>query len=75
LQLQNGVREQVSRDEFGRHMFLAIKEKRFAKRVIKRLMHSHSAVSAEKPGLSGNALYREVLLHSQQVDPLRADQI
>lgn len=56
-------------------MFLAIKEKRFAKRVIKRLLKSHSAVTAEKPGLSGNALYREVLLHSRLVDPARADLI
>ena len=55
-------------------MFLAIKEKRFAKRVIKRLLKSYSAVSAEKPGLSGKALYREVLLH-EQVEPLRVDQI
>jgi hypothetical protein len=57
------------------HMFLAIKEKRFAKRVTKRLLKSHSAVSAENPGLSGKALYREVLLHKQQVDPSRVDQI
>ena len=56
-------------------MILAIKEKRFAKRVVKRLLKSYSAVSAEKPGLSGNALYREVLLHTKQVDPPRADQI
>lgn len=56
-------------------MFLAIKEKRFAKRVIKSLLKSHSEVSAENPGLSGRPLYREVLLHSEQVDPPRADQI
>ena len=56
-------------------MFLAIKEKRFAKRVIRRLLESHSAVSAERPDLSGKALYREVLLHTQQVDPSCVDQV
>jgi len=56
-------------------VFLAIKERRFAKRAIKRLLKSHSEVRTENPGLSGNALYREILLHSQQVDPPRADQI
>ncbi len=56
-------------------MFKAIKEKRFAKRIIKRLLKSHFAVSVEKPGLSGNAFYREVLLHAQQVDPSDVDQL
>ena len=56
-------------------MFLAIKEKRFAKRISKRLLKSHSAVSAKKPGLSGKDLYREVLLHAQQVDPSRVDEV
>lgn len=56
-------------------MFLAFKEKRFAKRVIKHLLETYSAVSAENPGLSGRALYREVLLHTQQIDPLLVGQI
>jgi hypothetical protein len=56
-------------------MFLAFKEKRFAKRVIKHLLETFSAVSAENPDLSGKALYREVLLHTQQIDPLLVDQI
>ena len=56
-------------------MFLAMKEKRFAKRAVRRLLKSHSAVSAEKPELTGKALYREVLLHTQQVDPSRVDQV
>ena len=56
-------------------MFLAIKEKRFAKRVIKRLLETYSVVSAENPGLSGKALYREVLLHTHQIEPLLVDQI
>ena len=56
-------------------MFLAFKEKRFAKRLVKRLLKSYSAVSVEKPELSGEVLYGKVLLHTQQVDPVRVDQI
>lgn len=56
-------------------MFLAIKERRFAKRVTKCLLESYSVVSAEKPDLSDRALYREVLLHTQKVDPQHVDQI
>ena len=57
------------------HMFLAIKEKRFAKRAIKRLLKLHSAVSAENLGLSGSALYRAVLLHTQRLEPSRVDEM
>lgn len=56
-------------------MFLAFKEKCFAKRIIKRLLKSYSAVSAGNPELSNKALYREVLLHTKQVDQSRVDQI
>jgi len=56
-------------------MFLATREKLFARRAIKRLLKSHSTVSAEKPGLSGEALYREVLLHARQADPAQVDEI
>jgi len=56
-------------------MFLALKEKRFAKRIIKLLLKSHSAVSVENPDLSGDALYRKVLLHTKQVDPSDIDQL
>ncbi len=56
-------------------MFLAFKEKRFAKRVIRRLLQRYSAVSAENPDLSGRALYREILLRTQQIDPLLVDQM
>lgn len=56
-------------------MILAIKEKRFAKRIIKRLLKSHSIVSARNSELSGHALYREVLLHTENVDPSRVDQV
>ena len=56
-------------------MFLAFKEKRFAKRVIKRLLEAYLTVSAENPALSDKALYREVLLHTQQVNLSRVDQM
>jgi len=60
---------------FWHYLLLAIKEKRFAKRVIRCLLKSHAAVSVEKSGLSGKALYREALLRTEQVDPSRVDQI
>jgi len=60
---------------FWHYLLLAVKERRFAKRVAKRLLKSYSAVSADKLDLSGKALYREVLLHTQQVEPSRVDQI
>ena len=56
-------------------MFSAIKEKRFAKRATRCLLGSYSAASAENPDLSDRALYREVLLHPQKVDPHHVDQI
>lgn len=56
-------------------MFLAIKEKQFVKRVVKRLLVSYSAVGADNAGISDRALYREVILHSQLVDPSRVDRI
>ena len=56
-------------------MFQAIKESRFAKRVVRLLLESHLAISAKNPGLSGEPLYREVLLHTKQVDPPHADQL
>ena len=49
-------------------IFLAFKEKRFAKRLIKSLLEPYSTVSMEKLELSGKSLYREVLLHTQQAD-------
>jgi len=60
---------------FWHYLLLAIKERRFAKRVSKSLLKSYSTVSVEKLDLSGKALYREVLLHTQQIDPSRVDQI
>lgn len=50
-------------------------ERRFAKRAVKRLLNLHSLVSAKNHGLSGIALYREILLHSQQIDPSRVERI
>lgn len=51
------------------NVFEAIKERRFAKSVIKRLLKSHAAIRASHPDLTGEALYREILLHSQLIDP------
>jgi len=56
-------------------MFLAIRETRFAKRIVRQLLKSHAAISGRNPGLSGEALYREVLLHTNLVDSLRVDEI
>ena len=56
-------------------MFLAIREKRFAKGIVRKLLKSYSAVSASNPGLSGEPLYREVLLHTDLVDPSQVDEI
>jgi hypothetical protein len=44
-------------------MLQALKEKRFAKRIIKRHLRAHRAVSSENPQLSGSELYKEILLH------------
>jgi hypothetical protein len=60
---------------FWHNFILTIKERHFAKRIIKHLLKSYAAVSVEKLDLSGKALYREVLLHAQQVEPSRVDQI
>lgn len=56
-------------------MFLAFKEKRFAKRIIQHLLQKYSAVSAENPDLSGKPLYREVLLRTQLIDPSLVDRM
>lgn len=53
----------------------AMKEKRFAKRTVKRLLNTRLATKTENPDLSGKALYKEVLLLTRQVDESRADQI
>lgn len=56
-------------------MFPAIKQKRFAKRIIKRLLKSHKSVSHSDSILSGEALYKKVLLHSEYADPSNVDKI
>ena len=56
-------------------MFLAIRETRFAKRVVRQLLKSYSAVSAKNASLSGEPLYREVLLHADLVDPSLVDEV
>jgi hypothetical protein len=56
-------------------MFLAMREKRFAKRVVRQLLKSYSAISSENPSLTGEPLYREVLLHTNLVDPSDVDEI
>ena len=56
-------------------MFLAIRETRFAKRVVRHLLKSHSAIITKNPGLSGEPLYREILLHTNLVDTSRVDDI
>lgn len=55
-------------------MLIAMKEKRFAKRLTRRMLKSHSRISARCPDLSGKALYREILLHTQMVDSSEVDQ-
>jgi hypothetical protein len=56
-------------------MFLAIRETRFAKRIVRQVLKSHSAISANNPDLSGEPLYREVLIHTGLVDSSRVDEI
>ena len=56
-------------------MFLAIREKLFAKRVVRQLLKSHSVIRAENPTLTGEPLYKEVLLHTNMVDPTQVDEI
>jgi len=55
-------------------MFLAFRETRFAKRIVRQLLKSHSVISAENPDLSGESLYREVLLHTDLVDSSKVDE-
>jgi hypothetical protein len=56
-------------------VFLAFKEKQFARRIIRRLLKASSVIRAANPGLSGEALYREILLHTELVDSSNVDQV
>lgn len=47
---------------------VSLRERLFARRIVKRLLKSHAVVRASQPQLAGTALYREVLLHSGAVD-------
>ena len=52
---------------------VSLRERRFARRIVKRLLNSHAAVRTSKPELTGTALYREVLLHSGSLEASRID--
>ena len=56
-------------------MFLAMRERRFAKRIAGQLLKSYSTINAQNPYLSGEPLYREVLIHSNLVDPSQVDEL
>jgi len=45
-------------------VFSGFRERRFTRRIVSRLLASHAAVAGGQPALAGEALYREVLLHS-----------
>jgi hypothetical protein len=59
----------------GSQFFLALNEKRFAKRKLKELLDAYKTVLMQHPALAGNELYRAVLLYTKQVDPARVDEI
>jgi hypothetical protein len=54
-------------------LLVSLRERLFARRIVKRLLKSHAAVRADKPQLYGTALYREVLLHSGAVDAIHVN--
>lgn len=56
-------------------MFLATKERRFVKQAIKQLLRAHSTVAAKQPELEGKALYKEILLHTGQIDEKHVDKM
>jgi hypothetical protein len=56
-------------------MFLAMREKRFARHIVRQLLISHSAIIAKNPDLSGEPLYRDILLHTNLVDSSLVDNI
>jgi hypothetical protein len=57
----------------GGSWWVSVKERWFARRLVKRLLESYAAVHASRPELAGVELYREVLLHSGAVDPAGVD--
>jgi len=56
-------------------MFQAIRERRFAKRIVRQLLKSYSAIRTRKPELSGQPLYREILIDTGLVDPAQVDEV
>lgn len=54
---------------------LVVRETLFVKCLVRHLLKSYSAVSAQQMNLSGKALYREVLLYSKRVDRDLVDSI
>ncbi|MDH3991154.1 MAG: hypothetical protein OEV34_18615 [Gammaproteobacteria bacterium] len=56
-------------------MFTAIREKIFARRIVRRFLRTHAEVSAARPDLSGKELYKEILLHTPQVEESRVNRI
>lgn len=53
----------------------SLRERRFARRLVKQLLTSHAAVRTAQPELTGEPLYRAVLLHSHTVDPEKVDEV
>jgi len=56
-------------------MLLAMKERMFARRAVRRLLRAHSKMSDARPDLSGKALYKEILRHTGQVDEVHLDEM
>ena len=56
-------------------MFEVARETRFAKRIVRRLLKAHKAISVENPDLAGSALYKEILLRSKLVPDDDIDEI
>lgn len=55
--------------------WIHFKEKRFARRLIGELLSSYAIVRLEKPELSGEELYRDVLLRTPGVEPEQVDEL
>ncbi len=58
--------------DFG--LVTAIKEKSFARGMIRKLLRAYEAVRATQPQLTGEGLYREVLQRAGLVEPARVDE-
>jgi hypothetical protein len=56
-------------------VFLAYRQKQYAKRLVRQLLKSHAAIRARAPELTGASLYAEVLMHSRLVEPSRVGEM